>query len=108
MQSTFKYIKMEKLKLRDYQTDNHNKDAKIGSSKNIIINDDDIDSGISSKKQIDIIREKCEKAGLNIYDVFREAKVPSCTVSNWTKREPSSFVTLNKINSAIEKLSSEK
>lgn len=59
---------------------------------------------MEAKKQIDIIREKCEKAGLNIYDVFREAKVPSCTVSNWTKREPSSFVTLNKINSAIDKL----
>jgi len=59
---------------------------------------------MEAKKQIEIIREKCENAGLNIYDVFREAKVPSCTVSNWTKREPSSFVTLNKINSTIEEM----
>lgn len=56
----------------------------------------------SPVKQIDVIRKKCEDAGLNIYDVFREAKVPACTVSNWTKNEPSSFVTLNKINEAIE------
>lgn len=63
---------------------------------------------MNTKKQIDIIREKCEKAGLNIYDVFREAKVPACTVSNWTKSEPSSFKTLNKINETIETLIKQK
>jgi len=63
---------------------------------------------MEAKKQIEIIRKKCENAGLNIYDVFREAKVPSCTVSNWTKREPSSFVTLNKINSTIEAMEKSK
>ena len=56
------------------------------------------------KKQIDIIRDKCDSLGLNVYAVFLEAKVPACTVSNWSRNEPSSFVTLNKINEAIETL----
>lgn len=60
---------------------------------------------MAQKKQIEIIREKCDELGLNIYDVFREAKVPACTVSNWKKNEPSSFKTLHKINEAIETLS---
>jgi len=60
----------------------------------------------TEKKQIDIIRERCENLGLNIYDVFREAKVPACTVTNWTKKDPSSFATLAKINQAIKQLSS--
>ena len=67
-----------------------------------------ITNKMSTKKQIYIIREKCEKAGLSIYAVFREAKVPACTVSNWTKSEPSSFETLNKINEAIETLIKQK
>lgn len=59
---------------------------------------------MSAKKQIEIIREKCEKSGLNIYDVFREAKVPVVTVSNWNRKEPNAFDTVNKINEAIKKL----
>lgn len=54
------------------------------------------------KKQIDIIREKCEKSGLNIYDVFREAKIPVVTISNWNRKEPNAFETLSKIEQAIE------
>jgi len=60
---------------------------------------------MGTKKQIEIIREKCENAGLNIYDVFREAKVPVVTVSNWTRKEPDAFNTVNRINEAIEILS---
>lgn len=59
---------------------------------------------MGTKKQIEIIREKCEKEGLNIYDVFREAKVPVVTISNWKKKEPNAFETLLKIETAIEKL----
>lgn len=59
---------------------------------------------METKKQIDIIREKCKEKGLNIYDVFREAKVPTTTVHNW-KEDPKAFVTLRKINEAIEVLS---
>jgi hypothetical protein len=62
---------------------------------------------METKKQIDIIREECDKAGLNIYKVFQEAKVPACTVSNWTKNEPSSFVTLEKIKEAIKRMKKE-
>jgi len=57
---------------------------------------------MGTKKQIEIIREKCKKLGLNVYDVFREAKVPVVTVSNWTRKEPDAFDTLRKINEAIE------
>lgn len=59
---------------------------------------------METKKQIDVIREKCEKEGLNIYDVFREAKVPVVTISNWNRKEPDAFDTVNKINEAIERL----
>lgn len=59
---------------------------------------------METKKQIEVIREKCEKEGLNIYDVFREAKVPVVTISNWNRKEPDAFDTVNKINYAIEKL----
>lgn len=59
---------------------------------------------METKKQIEVIREKCEKEGLNIYDVFREAKVPVVTISNWNRKEPDAFDTVNKINDAIDKL----
>lgn len=59
---------------------------------------------MEAKTQIEIIREKCESKGLNIYDVLREAKVPQTTVQNW-KEDPKAFKTLAKINSAIEVLS---
>ena len=59
---------------------------------------------MKEKKQIEVIREKCEKEGLNIYDVFREAKVPVATISNWNRKEPDAFDTVNKINEAIETL----
>ena len=59
-------------------------------------------------KQIDIIRQKCDELELNIYDVFREAKVPACTVQNWKRKEPGAFDTLAKINETIEKLKKEK
>lgn len=59
---------------------------------------------MDSKKQIDVIREKCENEGLNIYDVFREAKVPVVTISNWNRKEPDAFATVNKINEAIDRL----
>lgn len=60
---------------------------------------------METKKQIDIIREKCKEKGLNIYDVFREAKVHVGTVANWKTKEPEAFTTLAKINLAIEVLS---
>ena len=62
---------------------------------------------MGTKTQIEIIQEKCDKLGLNIYDVLREAKVPQTTVYNW-KTDPKAFQTLNKINNAIEVLSAEK
>lgn len=62
---------------------------------------------MGTKTQIEIIREKCDKLGLNIYDVLREAKVPQTTVHNW-KKDPKPFQTLDKINNAIEILSAEK
>jgi hypothetical protein len=58
----------------------------------------------AAEKQIDIIRKKCEKEGLNIYDVFREAKIPVVTISNWTRKEPNAFENLSKIDQAIESL----
>lgn len=63
---------------------------------------------MESKKQIEIIRENCEKEGLNIYDVFREAKVPVVTISNWNRKEPNAFATVNKINEAIERMKQNK
>jgi len=60
------------------------------------------------KKQIDIIREKCEESGLNIYEVFREAGIPFCTVANWKKKEPAAFTTVTKVNEAIERLTLKK
>jgi len=62
---------------------------------------------MGTKTQIEIIREKCEEKGLNIYDVLREAKVPQTTVHNW-RTDPKAFQTLEKINNAIEVLSAEK
>ena len=59
---------------------------------------------MGTKKQIEIIREKCEKEGLNIYDVFREAKIPVVTISNWNRKEPNAFENLSKIDKAIESL----
>jgi len=63
---------------------------------------------MKTKKQIDIIREKCEKSGLNIYDVFREAKVPVVTISNWNRKEPDAFTTVSEIDLAIERLTAKK
>lgn len=59
---------------------------------------------MEAKTQIEIIKERCTELGLNIYDVLREAKVPTTTVHNW-KEDPKAFVTLRKINEAIEVLS---
>ena len=59
---------------------------------------------MDSEKQIEIIRKNCEENGLNIYDVFREAKVPVVTISNWNRKEPDAFDTVKKINQAIERL----
>lgn len=56
---------------------------------------------MEAKTQIEIVREKCEEKGLNIYDVLREAKVPQTTVQNW-KTDPKAFQTLAKIENAIE------
>jgi len=55
-------------------------------------------------KQIEIIREKCKSKGLNIYDVFREAKIPVVTISNWGRKEPEAFTTVKKIDEAIKRL----
>lgn len=57
---------------------------------------------IPVKKQIDIIREKCELLGLNIYDVFREAKIPVVTISNWNRKEPNAFETLSKMSRRLK------
>jgi|TARA_R110000851_G_C12762300_1_gene533206 hypothetical protein len=63
---------------------------------------------MSKAKQIDIIREKCELEGLNIYEVFREAKVPVVTISNWNRKEPDAFKTIEEVNQAIERLKQKK
>jgi predicted transcriptional regulator len=55
-------------------------------------------------KQIEIIQKKCKDNNLNIYEVLRQAKVPSNTVFNWTNKNPKAFDTLEKINKTIEKL----
>lgn len=60
------------------------------------------------KKQIDIIQEKAEAAGLSLSEVFREAKVPYSTVQNWKQKEPTAFETVNKLNETIERLAAEK
>jgi len=55
-----------------------------------------------SKKQIELIEEKCKENGLAIKKVFREANVPESTIANWRKKEPGAFETLRKINNTIE------
>lgn len=58
-------------------------------------------------KEIDKIKQKCKEAGLGIYDVLREAKVPRDTVQNWNKKNPKAFETKDKIYAAIDKLSND-
>lgn len=60
------------------------------------------------EKQIDIIRKKCESKGLSIYDVFREAKIPTVTIGNWKRKEPDAFETIRKVNEAILELEKQK
>ena len=60
------------------------------------------------KKQIDLIKDECEKYGLKIYDVFRDAKVPVVTIANWVRKEPDAFDTLKKVYDSIERLRKQK
>lgn len=60
------------------------------------------------KKQIEIIEEKCIEKGLNIREVFRSANVPEATISNWRRKEPDAFETLNKVNAKIDEMTTEK
>lgn len=59
-------------------------------------------------KQIEKIQQKCDQHNINIYDVFREAKIPTATIQNWRTKEPSAFETLEKINKTLETIISEK
>lgn len=60
---------------------------------------------MESKKRIEQIEELCEKNNLNIYEVFREAKIPTSTIFNWKKKEPKAFDVFDKLVQTIEKLS---
>jgi len=60
------------------------------------------------KSRIDAIQELCDKNGLNVYEVCREAKVPKDTVTNWKRKNPKPFETEDKILAAINKMISEK
>lgn len=60
------------------------------------------------KKQIDIIKEECQKNGLDIRAVFRRADVPEATIQNWIRKEPEAFVTREKIHKTIETMKEEK
>jgi len=56
------------------------------------------------KKRIDTIQEICDKNGLNIYEVMREANVPESTVTNWRRNNPKQFDNEDKILKAINKM----
>lgn len=62
---------------------------------------------MESKKRIEQIEELCEKNNLNIYEVFREAKIPTSTIFNWKKKEPFAFEVFDRLINTIEKLSVE-
>ena len=59
---------------------------------------------MSQTKRIDEIKKRCKENELNIYDVFRQAKVPNMTLPNWEKGDPKPFKTLDKINTAIDEM----
>ena len=58
-------------------------------------------------KKIDEIKQKCKDTGLEINKVFREAKIPVCTIQNWEKKNPKTFETLDIINETIERMKNE-
>lgn len=62
----------------------------------------------TEKKEIDIIREDCEKHGLKIYQVFERAGVKSTTIANWDRKNPSQFEARKKIDAAIQEMAAEK
>jgi len=53
------------------------------------------------EKTIEAIQKICDDNGINIYDVFREAKKPVSTIQNWTKREPGSLETLAVVKATL-------
>jgi len=63
---------------------------------------------MDSKNRIDAIQQLCEKHGLNIYEVVREANVPESTVANWRRKNPKQFEAEDKILAAINKMVEEK
>ena len=60
---------------------------------------------MNKEKRIDEIKRLCKENGLNIYQVFREAKIPTSTIANWKKKEPNAFSDYDKIKETIEQLS---
>lgn len=60
------------------------------------------------KKQIDIIKEECQKIGITHTELFRESGVPHSTIQNWERDDPKPFKTLNKLNETLERLKAAK
>jgi len=63
---------------------------------------------MSQKKQIDIIKEKCQELGLSASELFREAGVPHATIQNWERDDPKPIKTLNKLNETLDRLRAKK
>lgn len=59
-------------------------------------------------KTINEIKKKCQDNGLNVHEVLRRAQAPKDTLHNWSKKEPKSFETKEKIENAITEMISEK
>lgn len=63
---------------------------------------------MAAKKQIEILEEKCKKAGVKLTAAFREAGIPITTIGNWKRKEPDAFDVRDKVETAIEKLAAKK
>jgi predicted transcriptional regulator len=55
-------------------------------------------------KRIEEIEKLCQENGLNIYEVFRKAQIPTSTIFNWKKSNPGAFDTYDKLIDAIEEM----
>jgi len=60
------------------------------------------------EKTIDTLEKICEDNGINIYDLFREAKKPVSTIQNWKKSEPQSLETLAALRTTLAAMLKEK
>lgn len=59
---------------------------------------------MAKEKKIDEIKRLCNEKGLNVYDVFREAKIPTATIQNWKTKQPDTFNTYDTIIETIAKM----